>query len=196
MKTSTSICFYLVRHGETVWNTEKRLQGVLDSCLTNRGIAQIKALFPVLESQSIDYIYSSPLGRAQSSAQLFSHHLNLPVEIIDDLKERHFGVWQAQLFESLSSDVLFDSILLQVTSNKPEGGESGLSCAKRMRTCLTHLAEDLAGANLLIMTHGDILRCFLSEISKNIGGDAYSQYGNGRVFKVLYFPNKKLFTLA
>ncbi len=193
---------YFIRHGETVWNTEKRLQGQLDSSLTENGIQQIQSLLVELERLSIHKIFTSPLGRAKSSTKIISEHFKLSYEIVDDLKERHFGNWQGLLFDVLKSKEEFSSILLEVNNDKPKGGESGLNCAKRMHQYLMRQIERKSFNNILIMTHGEILRCFFSQLSSlnkhdnhQFNADAYSQYRNGNIFKVIYFPEDKSFYL-
>lgn len=194
---------YFIRHGETVWNTEKRLQGQLDSPLTANGILQIESLLTELKKLPISKILSSPLGRATASAKIISQHFKIPLEIIDVLKERNFGNWQGELFEGLKSKELFNSVLLNVNDDKPNGGESGLNCAKRMHDYLMSKINNESFNHSLIMTHGEILRCFLSQLpalneknNEQLNADAYSQYRNGRIFKVVYFPQKQKFHCA
>ena len=194
---------YFVRHGETVWNTEKRLQGQLDSPLTNNGIQQIQSLLPELKKLSISQVLTSPLGRAMESAKIIAEHFNIFLNVIDDLKERHFGDWQGELFEELKSKGLFSSVLLNVNNDKPNGGESGLNCAKRMQGYLMNQIKNESFEHTLIMTHGEILRCFLSQLpvlngknNEQLSADAYSQYRNGRIFKVAYcFEDKKFYCI-
>ena len=203
MKNNETINLYLIRHGETVWNTEKRLQGQLDSPLTDNGIQQIQSLLSKLKDISISNVITSPLGRSISSAQIISEYFKLPLVVNDSLKERHFGEWQGELFEVLKSKEKFSSVLLNVNQTKPNGGESGFMCAKRMHDYLMSQLEKKSFNNSLIMTHGEILRCFLSQLTplnghneKQLNADAYSQYRNGRIFKVVYFPEENKFYLA
>jgi broad specificity phosphatase PhoE len=196
------ISIYFVRHGETVWNAEKRLQGQLDSPLTNNAIQQIQSLLPELKKYSISQILTSPLGRATSSAQIIAEHFNMTLKVINDLKERHFGDWQGELFEKLKSKELFSFVLLRVNAIKPKGGETGLNCAKRMANYLMNQMEHQSFNHSLIMTHGEILRCFLSQLSsftnedndnEPFNADTYTPYKNGRIFKVLYCPDNQSF---
>jgi broad specificity phosphatase PhoE len=187
--------FYIARHGETVWNTQKRLQGQLDSPLTPAGLLQAQGLAKIIAKTKIDAIYSSPLPRALTTANICGefHGLN----VIQDrlLMERDFGAWQGRYFESLRQELYFDEIFSQVTSHAPPNGEPGTECKQRMHNALISIADTNA-RNILIVSHGDLIRCFLSELTSQVGCDAYSQYGNGSVFKICFDQISQAFELA
>lgn len=92
---------YLTRHGETQWNTVRRMQGQKNSPLTDLGLRQARWLAESLKGTRIDVIYSSPLGRAHDTAKLISQCLGAPVITRDELKELYFGSWEGQLKEDL-----------------------------------------------------------------------------------------------
>jgi probable phosphoglycerate mutase len=85
--------FYLARHGQTEWNVEGRKQGRLDSPLTPHGLAQVRRNAGLLSNELIDGIYTSPLGRAHTTAEVFAAALRLPVHVLDDLSEVDHGEW-------------------------------------------------------------------------------------------------------
>src|SRR5690606_37293291 len=84
----------LIRHGETLWNTERRMQGQLDSPLTERGLWQARQLGERLKSLPFVSLYSSDLPRARQTAQRIADVTGH--QIIDDLRlrERHFGLFE------------------------------------------------------------------------------------------------------
>jgi broad specificity phosphatase PhoE len=82
---------FLARHGETEWNVLRRRQGQLDSSLTPRGQAQARALAALLRAQEIDTVFTSPLGRAQSTAKVIAAASDVPAVVLDDLAEVHHG---------------------------------------------------------------------------------------------------------
>lgn len=82
---------YLVRHGQTVWNTQRRRQGQLDSPLTPAGLLHAEQSADLMTAVTVDRVFSSPLGRARSTAATIAARLTLPVEVIDDLREVHHG---------------------------------------------------------------------------------------------------------
>lgn len=82
---------YLVRHGETEWNVQGRRQGQLDSPLTPTGIAQARGHAAALRGEAVDAVFTSPLGRARSTADIIARELGLTVVVIDELAEVHHG---------------------------------------------------------------------------------------------------------
>jgi broad specificity phosphatase PhoE len=82
---------YLVRHGQTVWNTQRRRQGQLDSPLTPEGLLHAERSADLVKAMGVDRVFSSPLGRARTTAAMIAARLALPVEVIEDLQEVHHG---------------------------------------------------------------------------------------------------------
>jgi broad specificity phosphatase PhoE len=85
--------FYLARHGQTEWNVEGRKQGRLDSPLTPQGLAQVRRNAGLLSNELVDGIYTSPLGRAHTTAEVFAAAFRLPLHVLDDLSEVDHGEW-------------------------------------------------------------------------------------------------------
>jgi probable phosphoglycerate mutase len=98
---------YLVRHGETEFNAERRMQGHLDSPLTALGRAQAQAVgarLRALVAETAGWrIVASPLGRAQATARIIGTALGLPIEIDHRLIEVSFGEWDGRLRDELTS---------------------------------------------------------------------------------------------
>jgi broad specificity phosphatase PhoE len=88
--------FYFIRHGETTYNQEKRYTGLHDIPLNDNGKRQIKATLVALEDKDISCVYTSPLSRALETADIIASHLNIPIIILDKLKERDFGIIQGR----------------------------------------------------------------------------------------------------
>ena len=86
--------FYIVRHGQTDWNILGKTQGHGNSDLTPQGIEQAKELSEDIGKYSIDYIFSSDLGRAMQTAQILGDKLNIEVQKTEALREMGFGVWE------------------------------------------------------------------------------------------------------
>jgi broad specificity phosphatase PhoE len=83
---------FLARHGQTAWNVSGRRQGQLDSPLTDRGRSVAHALATRMGAYRLDGIYSSPLGRALSTARICAAVLNLDVVVVSELAEVHHGL--------------------------------------------------------------------------------------------------------
>lgn len=101
---------YLVRHGETEFNRERRLQGHVDSALTDKGLAQARAvgdLLKALVNQEAGWrIVSSPLGRARRTAEIVASRLGLDpdaIEIEPRLIELSWGAWDGRLRDELAA---------------------------------------------------------------------------------------------
>ncbi|WP_437130326.1 histidine phosphatase family protein [Peptostreptococcus russellii] len=87
--------YYLVRHGQTVWNTLGKTQGHGNSPLTELGERQASELAEALKNYPIDMIYCSDLGRAVQTAEIVGSKLNIEVEPTDLLREMGFGIWES-----------------------------------------------------------------------------------------------------
>ncbi|WP_444995163.1 histidine phosphatase family protein [Aliikangiella sp. IMCC44359] len=186
MNDSLLTYFYLARHGETEWNKLRRLQGQLDSALTANGIDQAALLGRNLLGKNIQKIISSPLKRAQHTAEICQQMLLVDLELDSRFVERDFGLWQSAYFDDISVEDDFEKIFFQVNHISPPKGESGIACANRIKNGLVAIAEQTSETNLLVVTHGDAIRCLLATLSKQSECDAYSQYGNGRIFLVKF----------
>ena len=95
---------YIVRHGETVWNANKLLQGSADIELNENGRALAGVTGEQLETVHFDRIYSSPLIRAYETACLIRGHRNIPIIRDERLKELSFGVYEGENFSELLKD--------------------------------------------------------------------------------------------
>lgn len=90
----------LARHGETEWNTQKILQGHLDSPLTTKGIRQAHVLGKRIARIRLDHLYSSDLGRAYETAKIVATYCQKPIQLDPQLREKHLGIFQATMILS------------------------------------------------------------------------------------------------
>jgi broad specificity phosphatase PhoE len=97
------VLLFLVRHGESVYNAEGRVQGQSDVELSPLGLRQADAIAEFLAGAGIDAIYSSPLRRAIQTAQPVAARLGLNVQTDDRLKELHAGVFQNLLWSEIEA---------------------------------------------------------------------------------------------
>lgn len=86
--------FYFLRHGQTKWNAEGRFQGHTDIPLNDVGLSQARDAATILARCRVDLIVASPLIRAHKTAEIVAAHLDRPLLMDDDLKERHFGAFE------------------------------------------------------------------------------------------------------
>ncbi|HSV97346.1 MAG TPA: histidine phosphatase family protein [Spirochaetota bacterium] len=94
----------LVRHGETVWNRENRVQGRSDTLLSDNGIGQAERLAENMGCEQIDLIVTSPLRRAAETASIINRRINAPLELDADLKELDQGMFEGMSFGELARD--------------------------------------------------------------------------------------------
>jgi len=183
----------LARHGETLWNKEQRLQGQLDSPLTATGIKQAEKLAQALCLHNISGIYSSPLNRAYQTALACAATCHQDVNVLDALKERHFGDWQGRLYQEVQAHKYFNEIFKQVTDTPPPNGESALQAQRRIFIALKTLALQHKKQTVLVVSHGDLIRSLCALFTQESFCDAYSQYGNGQFLTLLFDHQSQCF---
>lgn len=155
--TVTRIC--LVRHGETAWNAARRIQGHCDIPLNANGVAQARAAANGLQREAFAAVYSSDLVRARHTADAIGCLLHVPVQPCTDLRERHFGVFQALTHDECRRHYPADygRLVAREPDFDPPGGESLARLARRVRRCIDDLARRHRGDSLLLVTHGGVL---------------------------------------
>ena len=151
----------LIRHGETNWNVEARLQGQREQTLNATGQAQVEALAQALRDVSIDIIYSSDLERALATAQAINTAHHLPIATEKRLREFSLGK-----FEGLTPDELrqrypqdFEAWRAD-RSRATHGGETVAQVAARVETLLVEIERSLA-KTVVVVGHGGPLRVMI-----------------------------------
>ncbi|CAN6478580.1 unnamed protein product [Victoria cruziana] len=156
-----------VRHGETTWNSDGRIQGHLDSELNEFGRRQAVALSERLSKDPmIAAIYSSDLKRAAETANLISQKCESAEVILDaGLKERHLGDLQGLVFRD-ASKVAPEAYEIFVSSRTdleiPGGGESLDQFHDRCISSLERIASKHLGQRIVVVTHGGVIREFFN----------------------------------
>ena len=149
----------LIRHGETEWNREGRVQGHLDSALTSDGIAQACACAIRLQSESIDHIIASDLPRARRTADILNAARNLPIRFEAALRERSFGIGEGKTYEEL--DAMHPELFSRSRATDPDfaigGGESRRQFHQRVTGMLAQIVDEHADKRILVVTHGGVL---------------------------------------
>lgn len=149
----------VVRHGETAWNAEHRIQGRLDVPLSPHGIRQAVRLADRLADEPIEAIYSSPLARARLTAEPLAGRSGVKITAEPRLCERSFGV-----FEGLTLDEIaarhpegFRQWRERDLDWAMEGGESGRQLIDRVLAALHDIVERHRGRTVLAVAHGGVL---------------------------------------
>src|SRR5919109_3134666 len=103
--------FFLLRHGETAWNKQRRIMGRLDIPLDRDGVEQARRLAKLIPALELDAIYTSPLKRAMQTARLLARGNSLRVTKERGLTELAFGRWAGACFDDLVQDPLYHRFL-------------------------------------------------------------------------------------
>ncbi|MCL4585641.1 histidine phosphatase family protein [Fusobacterium nucleatum] len=196
---------YFVRHGQTIWNVEKRFQGLSDSPLTELGITQAKLLGEKLKDIKFDKFYSTSLKRAYDTANYIKGNRKQKVEIFDDFVEISMGDMEGikqEDFKKLYPEQVKNFFFNQLEYNPSSfGGESFLEVRKRVIRGLNKFIElNKNYERVLVVSHGATLKTLLHYISgKDIStlsdeaipkNTSYTivKYENGK-FEIIDFSN-------
>ena len=154
---------YIVRHGESQWNVEQKVQGVTETPLTQRGIEQAHTLAKRIKEEGlrIDEILCSPLSRAADTARIIAEKNGLPLTVEPRLIEQNFGEFEGH--EWAKHRGVFHEAKKQFACDY-NGGESMLRLGQRVYNLIDELKARSAaeGKTFLLVTHGGIARMFHS----------------------------------
>ena len=149
----------LIRHGETVWNRERRMQGHADSPLSDTGVRQARLLAKRLKQVDFSVLYSSDSGRAHHTARSVAEVTGHAIVVEPRLRERHFGVFEGLTGAEIQAS--YPDAYLRFKSRDPEyavpGGESALAFRARALDCLREIAKRHAADVVTVITHGLVL---------------------------------------
>ncbi|NDV12262.1 histidine phosphatase family protein [Crenobacter caeni] len=154
---TTTVC--LVRHGETDWNVERRLQGHLDIPLNANGHAQAARLADALKGQRFDALVASDLARTRQTAAPLSAALGLPISLDAHWRERHYGALQGLTLDEAPSlaPEPWRAYREREIAHPLEGGESLADFAGRVHAALEGVERGHAGRRVLVVCHGGVL---------------------------------------
>ncbi len=153
MNKTTDI--YFVRHGETEWNLEERLQGNKNSSLTKKGREQAEKAGDKLRNLQIEKVYSSPLERAVETAKIIIRNRNIPLIKRDSLKEINLGPWEGKTKREteLSHPHQFYNFWNNPENYYLEGGETFYELQKRVSDEILEILVNNIGRTILIVSH-------------------------------------------
>lgn len=166
---------FLIRHGQTQWNLQKRMQGSGDSPLTEKGIEQASAIGKFLSKLNIslkDFEFLvSPLNRAQQTAKIICQNLEMDYHLIkteNNLREKSFGLWEGKIEEEIIKNYSneYRQIIEGSLELAPPQGESEKLLFKRVKKFLNQMNQD---KNYILITHYYFSRLFqLAYLKKNL----------------------------
>jgi len=165
----TRVC--LVRHGETDWNCEGRLQGREDIELNDKGREQAKRSADCLKNYKWDIIVSSTLHRAKETAEIINREIGL-YEIYEerDFEERDMGE---------ASGMIYKEKLIKYPDGHVAGEETWDALKVRVMSALNRTVDRFKGKNIIIVSHGGAIRAILCTISDIENNDPKYRMENG-----------------
>ena len=144
---------YVVRHGETIWNVERKVQGITDIPLTEKGMKEAEELQELISTLNIDVVISSPLERARETAKILVD-FKLPINTDDRIKERDWGMNEGALIDAVDRWDCWDVVLNTKVQN--------IECVQDFMYRVSNFIEEIKikhkDKNVLIVTHSAVSR--------------------------------------
>jgi len=155
--TTSRIC--MVRHGETAWNAQGRVQGQTDVPLSAVGESQARAVRAALAGERFAALYASDLSRVRQTAAPVAALLGLPVRLEPRLRERHYGKFETLTYAEARARLPEDYARFRAKDPDYDfgSGESLRAFHERAVACVAGIAARHAGAAVLVFTHGGVL---------------------------------------
>lgn len=181
-----------IRHGETAWNVDTRIQGQLDVPLNETGRWQAQRLARALAAREpIDVVYSSDLLRAWETARAVSETTGAPVVTDEGLRERGFGVFQGKTFAEIEASLPDEALRWRKRDPfwAPEGGESLSAMRRRVVETLHTLASRHTGEQIVLVAHGGVLDLlYRAATGQELQAPRTWQLGNTAINRLLWTP--------
>lgn len=159
---------FLLRHGETVANQDRVLQGPrIDAGLSERGQRQAESLAGALSEVPLHAVYTSPLSRARETAHFLvrAHPRDpLPVQVVPELYEMDYGDFAGRIYDEVAGEMeqVLDAWRLGFVDQSFPGGESAMLAAHRVRPFAARVLEHARSHDVAVVAHGRINRVLLS----------------------------------
>lgn len=181
----------VIRHGETAWNVDTRIQGQLDVPLNDKGQWQARRLAAALADEGITRIYASDLQRAWQTAAPLAEATGVVPQPETGLRERAFGVFEGLTWAEIERDhpVQSERWRRREPEFGPEGGETLADFYARCVACVTSLAKRHPGEVLALVAHGGVLDCVYRAATRvDLRAPRSWQLVNASINRLLYTP--------
>ena len=186
-----------VRHGETEWNAQMRMQGQLDTHLSDRGRWQAARAAEALAGEGIEAIFASDLARAFDTARAIAAVIGLPIRTDRALRERGFGIFEGHTYAEIDARWPDDAARWRrhEPAFEPEGGESLIDFSARAVAAVTRIAESSRGRTVLVVSHGGVLDClYRAAAGIDLAAPRSWELGNAAINRLLFTGER--FTLV
>ncbi|MDR7308139.1 histidine phosphatase family protein [Rhodoferax saidenbachensis] len=185
-----------VRHGETAWNVDTRIQGQLDIGLNERGLWQAERVGAALAEETIDCVYSSDLTRAHTTAQAIARHAHNPharaVRLHRGLRERGFGSFEGQTWADIAEKWPEESRRWRQRDPHfaPPGGETPLQLRERVALTLNEIAQQHLGEHIVLVAHGGVMdMLYRLATQQELHAARTWELGNAAINRLLWTPD-------
>jgi probable phosphoglycerate mutase len=180
-----------IRHGETAWNAETRMQGQLDVPLNDVGRWQAARLAAALADERFDAIWSSDLSRALATAEAVAQVRGAQVRTDPGLRERCFGIFQGWTFDEVQARWPEGSLRWKKREPDfaPEGAESLVDFSARCVAAVERIALAHAGQSIAVVCHGGVLDCLYRAAARvSLQQPRSWVLGNAAINRLLHTP--------
>ncbi|VTU14169.1 Phosphoserine phosphatase 1 [Variovorax sp. SRS16] len=180
-----------VRHGETAWNVDARIQGQLDIGLNETGLWQARRVGQALEDEPIAAIYASDLARAWQTALEIARPHRIDVVAERGLRERAFGLFEGRTFADIDANLPAQARLWRTRDPEftPAGGESLLVFRDRVTSIAAQLAARHAGALVVLVAHGGVMDVlYRAATGQELQAPRTWDLGNAAINRLLWTP--------
>ncbi|MCK6425083.1 MAG: histidine phosphatase family protein [Burkholderiaceae bacterium] len=178
-----------IRHGETAWNVDTRIQGQLDIGLNAVGHRQAERVARHLAEEGLAAVYSSDLQRAHDTARALVRQTAVPLRTDAGLRERRFGVFEGKTFAEIDAE--HPELALRWKRREPDfGAPGGETLAEFYTRCVgtaARLAEVHVGQTIALVTHGGVLDCLYRAATRiELNAPRTWQIGNTSINRLLW----------
>ena len=180
-----------IRHGETPWNRERRIQGHTDIDLNELGRWQAARAGDALKDEAVSAIYSSDLLRAHHTAQAIAQHAGVTVTTHRGLRERHFGIFEGQTHEAIAERWPEDARRWKIREPDfaPTGGESPNAVLERVRRTINELAAPHLDQQIVVVAHGGVMdMLYRLATQQAVNAPRTWELGNAAINRLLWTP--------
>jgi len=182
-----------IRHGETAWNVDTRIQGQLDIPLNETGRWQAERLGAALADEGVAALYSSDLLRAYQTAQAISRATGLPIVTDTALRERGFGAFEGHTYQEIAERWPEGSERWRRRDTEFRPGDTGESLRMFYARCVevaSRLASRHPGQAIAIVAHGGVMDCLYRAASRlDLQAPRSWQLGNASINRLLHTPD-------
>ena len=178
-----------IRHGETAWNADGRIQGHVDIPLNEAGRWQAERMALSLAGEPIDALYSSDLARARQTAEALARVAGLPLVQDAGLRERRFGRFEGRRHQDIELELAEQAARWRRRDPdfSAEGGETLTEFFARVVATASRLAAAHPGQSVALVAHGGVLDClYRAATGLDLQAPRTWQLGNASINRLLY----------